>query len=80
MIHSSHALQERFDKKEEEIFEMNLEFNGASRSLFEELLRKNNEIIKLCINSFSEATASNPTIMQDLTNSMPLFKDSNKVK
>lgn len=75
MIHSSHAPQQRLDRKEEDIFEMNVQFNGASRSLFEELLRKNNEIIKLCINSFTEATASNPPIMQDLTSSRALFKD-----
>ena len=59
---------------------MHLQFNGSSRSLFEELLRKNNETIKLCINSFTEANASIATSMQDSTNTMPLFKDLTRVR
>lgn len=51
------SLKSQFEAKEQELFEIHLQLNNPSRTLFEEVLRKNNEIIKNCLAKFTDVYA-----------------------
>lgn len=73
------SLRDKFSEKEEELFELHLQLSNSSRPLFEDLLRKNNEIIKLCLGSYAEVTSRTPYPTQASMTTIPPSTVSTRV-